>query len=54
MKKVILTAAVSAALLFALVAGTAGVPTVQEEPAGVKVQCAGCMSGHYASLPLVW
>jgi hypothetical protein len=53
MKKIILTAAVSAALLFTLVAGTAGVPTIQERPAGTKVQCAGCVSRHYA-LPVVW
>jgi hypothetical protein len=33
MKKIVLTAAVSAALLFALAAGTAGMPTVQERPA---------------------
>ena len=53
MKKTILTAAVSAALLFALAAGTAGVPSVQEPSTGARQQCAGCISGHYA-LTTVW
>ena len=53
MKKIILTAAVTAALLLTLVAGTAGVPTVQERSAGTKVRCAGCVSGHFA-LPVIW
>jgi len=52
MQKIILTAAVSVALLFALAAGTAGVLSVQEQPAGAK-QCARCVSGHYA-LTTVW
>jgi hypothetical protein len=53
MKKIILTAAVSVALLFALVAGTAGVPSVQKPSAGIRQQCPGCISGHYA-LTAVW
>jgi hypothetical protein len=52
LKKIILTAAVSAALVFALAAGTAGVPSVKQ-PAGAKQQCAGCVSGHYP-LTTVW
>ena len=53
MRKIILTAAVTVALLFALAAGTAGVLSVQEQPAGAKQQCARCVSGHYA-LTTVW
>jgi hypothetical protein len=53
MKKIILTAAVSVTLLFALIAGTAGIPSVQEPSAGTRQQCAGCISGHYA-LTAVW
>lgn len=49
--KIFLTAAVSAAMLFALAAGTAGIPTVQERPAAA----AGLnhVVGHSESLPPV-
>jgi hypothetical protein len=46
MKKIILTAAVSAALLFALVAGTAGVPTksgLPEPKYSAPAVCRGIM-----------
>ena len=51
MKKIILTAAISAALLLTLAAGTAGVPTVQNQPAATGFHK---VVGHSASLPPVW
>ena len=58
LKKAILTAA----LLFALAAGTAGVLTIQEQPASAKEPCIGSncsstnqISGPYREdLPLLW
>jgi hypothetical protein len=51
MKKVMLTAAVTAALLCALAAGTAGVPTVHGQSDGSPSKY---VSGHHASLSPVW
>jgi hypothetical protein len=51
MKKIILTAAVSAAMLLTLAAGTAGIPTVHGQPAATGFSKA---VGHSASLPPVW
>jgi len=53
MKKIILTAAISAVLLFALAATTAGGPTSRDQPPGAKVRCVGCVFGHYVLTP-VW
>ena len=50
-KKVILTAAVATALLFALAAGTAGIPTVHGQSDGSPSKY---VSGHHASLSPVW
>ena len=51
MKKITLTAAVATALLFALAAGTAGVPTVHGQSDGSPSKY---VSGHHASLSPVW
>ena len=50
-KKVILTAAVATALLFALAVGTAGIPTVHGQSDGSPSKY---VSGHHASLSPVW
>jgi hypothetical protein len=61
MKKIILTAA----LIFALAAGTAGVLTIQEQPAAAREPCIGLncsppsapvkhVRGHLITLPPVW
>ena len=58
MKKLILTAA----LLFALAAGTVGVLTIEEQPAAASESCVGLncnspvkhMPAHLVGLPQVW